>query len=80
VLNSGTCNWEEGFELRLISGDAMGAATVQALPPSRSGILVTIRVMFTAPAAVGSYRSAWKAYSPVGDPFGDEVYIEIVVK
>ena len=43
VDNSGSCNWSQGYELRLISGDAMGAEPIQALPPARSGTSTTIR-------------------------------------
>lgn len=80
VLNSGSCNWGAGYEIRLVGGDAMGAETSQALPPTRSGNAATIRIQFTAPPEPGTYRSAWKAYTPGGIPFGDEIYIEIVVK
>ncbi len=30
-----------------------------------------IRIIFTAPADPGTYRSAWQAYNPKGEPFGE---------
>jgi hypothetical protein len=80
VENSGTCNWEQGYELRMISGDAMGAESTQALPPARSGARITIRILFSAPTTPGTYRADWQAYNPAGEPFGEAFYLQIVVQ
>jgi hypothetical protein len=79
VQNSGTCNWNESYRLRLISGPDLGAPGEQALYPARSGTELTLRILFLAPAEAGSYRSAWQAYSPEGELFGDPIYIEFIV-
>jgi len=80
VKNTGTCNWNEKYTLRFISGDQMGAEPEQALYPALSGSQAVIRIMFTAPNEPGTYRSAWQAYNPAGQPFGDPFYIEIIVE
>ena len=80
VVNNGTCNWGEGYTLRLIAGPEMGINTEQPLYPARVGTVFNIRLEFTAPAEPGSYRSAWQAYTPAGEPFGDPIFIEIVVE
>ncbi len=80
VKNTGSCNWEVGYTLRLIAGDAFGAAVEQALIPARAGTNAVIRILFEAPLDPGSYRSAWQAYNPGGDPFGDPIYMEITVE
>jgi len=64
VENSGTCNWESGYTLRLIAGDELGAGTQQTLIPARSGTRTVIRILFQAPTEPGNYRSAWQAYNP----------------
>lgn len=79
VENNGSCNWNEGFGLRLIAGPEMGAPFEHALFPSRSGSQTEIRIVFTAPDEPGSYRSAWQASDAQGNPFGDSIFIEIVV-
>jgi hypothetical protein len=79
VENSGTCNWNQHYRMKLIAGSEMGAPAEQALYPARSGSQAVIRIVFTAPAAPGNYRSAWQAYNPAGDPFGDPFFIDIVV-
>ena len=80
VENNGNCNWQENYRLRLIAGPDLGAQTEQALYPARSGSSAVLRVVFKAPTEPGTYKSAWQAINPQGDPFGDPFYIEIVVK
>jgi hypothetical protein len=79
VENSGACNWDENYRIRLIAGPNLGAQTEQALYPARSGTQATLRIEFTAPAEAGVYRSAWQAYDPRGVAFGDLFFIEFVV-
>ena len=80
VENSGTCNWDEKYRLKLIAGPEMGAKPEQALYPARSGTQAVLRIIFTAPEEPGPYRSAWQAYGPGGQPFGDPFFIEIMVQ
>lgn len=80
VRNNGTCDWTEEFTLRIIAGDSLGSPDSQALYPARSGSAAVIRMLLTAPQNSGSYRTAWQAFNPDGKPFGDPIYIEIVVK
>jgi hypothetical protein len=80
VENTGSCNWDANYHLKLVSGDAMGVEEQQALYPARAGTRPVIRIQFTAPAKAGQYRSAWQAYNPKGEPFGDPFYIQIIVK
>jgi hypothetical protein len=79
VENSGTCNWDERYRLRLIAGSNLGSPSELALYPARSGTPAEIRIMFTAPEEAGPYRSAWQAYGPDSEPFGDQIFIDIVV-
>ncbi len=80
VENRGTCNWDEHYHLKLIAGQALGALEEQALYPARSGAPALIRIQFTAPQEPGSYRSAWQAYDPHGNAFGDPVFIDFIVQ
>jgi hypothetical protein len=80
VKNSGNCNWDEHYRLRLTAGPGMNAAQEQAMFPARSGTKVVLRIVFQAPADPGKYRSAWQAYNPEGHPFGDPIFIDIEVK
>jgi hypothetical protein len=79
VQNAGTCNWDERYRLKLVNGDALGAPAEQALYPARAGAQVTLRIVFTAPSETGETVSAWQAVAPDGTPFGDPIFISIVV-
>ncbi len=79
VQNSGTCNWDNHYRLRLVSGDSLGAATEQALYPARAGSEATIQVGFTAPSEPGEYISEWQAFDSKNIPFGDSFYMKITV-
>lgn len=81
VQNEGTCNWDSRYRLKLVGGfPPLGAEPEQALFPARAGSTATIQILFIAPVEPGVYRSAWQAYDPDGNPFGDTVYIEIIVQ
>lgn len=80
VENSGNCNWDQKYRLRLIEGPSLGAVSEQALYPARSGTTVEIRIVFIAPTEPGRYRSAWQAYNPLGEAFGQIFYLEIIVE
>jgi hypothetical protein len=79
IKNSGNCNWQEGYRIRLIAGPDMDAQQEQALYPARSGSNAVVRVVFKAPIDAGTYKSAWQAFNPHGEPFGDPFFIEIKV-
>jgi len=79
VENSGSCNWDHRYEIRLIAGPEMEATSPQSLYPALSDTEADIRVVYTAPDEPGSYRSAWQAFDPNGNPFGDTFFIDIIV-
>lgn len=80
VRNDGSCAWGRGYSLRLVDGIAMGAIDRQALPEAVPGDVVEITIQFTAPQQPGTYRSAWKAHDQIEQPFGVQIYVEIIVE
>jgi hypothetical protein len=79
VQNSGNCNWDLNYRLKLMAGPDLNAPTEQSLYPARSDSEAIIRIIFIAPQEPGTYRSAWEAYDPQGRAFGDPIFIEVVV-
>ncbi len=79
VENNGTCNWGAGYSLRLVAGSGLGAVSPAPLYPAVAGSETDIRLLFTAPQESSTYRSAWQAHDPAGNPFGDPIFIEIIV-
>ena len=79
VNNSGTCNWDSRYRLKLISGDVMAAPVEQTLYPAHAGAQAKLRILFTAPQDAGTYQSTWQAIAPDGTAFGAVVSIQITV-
>lgn len=80
VENNGSCDWGPGYRLKLVGGYPLGVFGEVALYPARAGTQATIEIMFLAPLDPGLYRTAWQAFDPNGTPFGDVVYMDIVVR
>jgi len=79
VKNIGTCNWDERYKLVLVQGPELGLPLEQALIPARAGKEALIRMLLIAPFSPGIYTSAWQAVNPLGEPFGDVIYIKFQV-
>jgi hypothetical protein len=79
VTNTGSCDWDARYRLRLLTGDSMNAAVEQALYPARAGTQATLRIVFTAPQDPGNHQGAWQAVAPDGQPFGEAVYVQVNV-
>jgi hypothetical protein len=80
VQNSGSCNWDNHYRLRLIAGDELGASLEQALFPARAGTQASLRIVFSAPLVPGEYLSEWQAFDAQGVPFGDSFFIKLIVQ
>ena len=80
VENNGTCNYDDRYRLKLIGGSELGAKPEQALYPARSGTRFQVHIRFITPLESGPVRSVWQAFDPQGNPFGDPIYLEVVVK
>jgi hypothetical protein len=80
VENSGTCNWDSNYHLRHTNGASLGAPEEIALYPARAGTQATLRILFTAPTTADFFVSEWQAIAPDGTPFGDPIYIKIIVQ
>lgn len=79
VANSGTCNWDSTYRLHFVSGSDFGISPQLSLYPARSGTEAVVQIEFLVPETSGQYRSAWQAFSPGGEPFGDQIYLQINV-
>ncbi len=79
VQNSGTCDWGPDYRLAHQGGSGIEGPSEIALYPARGGAQAVWQVSLQAPAQSGEYQSRWQAQAPDGTPFGDEVFIVIVV-
>jgi hypothetical protein len=79
VRNSGSCDWGPEYRYRWTGGTRLADRDEFALYPAAAGSEAEIVVAMIAPAAPGEYTSDWRAFSPLGVPFGDALYIDIIV-
>jgi len=79
LRNSGSCTWNTSFQLRYVSGDALGGATINLTAPVPPGATTDITVSFTAPTATGSHTSRWQLFDDAGTAFGTKPYVQITV-
>lgn len=80
VENTGSCNWDDRYRLKLVSGEALGAPAETALFPAQAGSQVVLEIDFTAPLEPNTYITAWQAYDPEGQPFGETIYMQVIVQ
>ncbi len=80
VENTGSCDWNQYYSLRLVQGDALNVETTQALVPAKSNTNAIIQLILTAPDLPGEYISVWQAFDPAGVPFGEQIYLQILVE
>ncbi len=80
VENSGTCDWGPAHRLIRQDQGALEGADEVALFPARAGAPAILQVELRAPDEPGTYRGRWRARTPEGTFFGDEVFILVVVE
>jgi hypothetical protein len=80
IRNAGTCNWDADYTIRNVEETPpMGSASILALYPVRSGSEHEITINFIAPTDSGQHVSKWQAHDPEGIPFGQVIFIQIIV-
>jgi ABC-type amino acid transport substrate-binding protein/heat shock protein HslJ len=83
VLNTGTCTWDDGYQLVFAYGSPAGASmggqptTVSGtVPPGGS---YAIEVQLVAPVSAGIYQGVWQMQNGRGSSFGERLRVGIQV-
>jgi hypothetical protein len=79
VRNSGTCDWEAGYELALVSGEQMGGPASVSLPAVAAGGETDVSVSLVAPSSYGTHKGTWRVKSSDGTMFGTNLTVVIAV-
>jgi ferredoxin len=79
IKNSGTCNWENGFQLVFASGEQMGGLPTVSVPTVAAGATADIAVDLIAPPEPGPHKGVWRIRSKDGTVFGTNMTVVIVV-
>jgi len=79
VRNSGTCDWDAGFQLIFVGGAQMGGPASVLLPAVAAGGQADISVNQTAPSAYGTHKGTWRIRTDDGTVFGTNLTVVIEV-
>jgi Tol biopolymer transport system component len=79
VRNSGTCDWDAGFQLVFVSGEQMGGPASVALPAVPAGGQTDVSVNLTAPSSYGTHKGTWRVRADDGTVFGTNLTVLIEV-
>jgi hypothetical protein len=80
VSNSGTCAWEAGFIFNVVSGEALGGASVTLNQSVEPGRQYEFSVPMVAPSGkTGELKGTWRLSDANGNFFGDGVYVLVNV-
>jgi hypothetical protein len=79
VENSGTCDWDAGFQLIFVGGDQMGGPASVTLPAVAAGAQMDISVNLTAPSSYGIHKGTWRIRADDGTMFGTNLTVVIEV-
>ena len=79
VRNSGSCTWGSGYQFVFVSGQAMSATSVFAVPATAPGTTADLLVPMVAPTTAGLHTGFWQLRSPVATFFGPRVFVTIRV-
>lgn len=79
VQNNGNTVWGAGYTLAFVNGTAMTSNTVAPLPTTAPWAQIDLSVTLQAPTVPGTYFGDWRLRDANGTPFGNVVYLRIVV-
>jgi hypothetical protein len=79
IRNSGTCDWNADYRIAFFEGNQMNASGEHALYPARAGQNGVVQIEMIAPDVPGEYMGRWQLREPGGRPFGQVLFIKIVV-
>ena len=81
IQNTGTCSWDEGYNLVFVSGDrSLDPTSAAVTDVVASGATVDLTVDLTAPSDEGTYTANYQMQSDAGEYFGVTVYVRIKVE
>jgi hypothetical protein len=79
VRNSGTCDWEAGFQLTFVSGDQMDGPASVSLPAVAAGSETDVSASLAAPSTYGTHKGTWRIRATDGTMLGTNLTVVIAV-
>lgn len=79
VKNTGTTTWSTAYRLVYLDGLQGSTFKVAFVHTVKPAMTLEIKVPFVAPTEPGTYYSYWRMYNANLEPFGQELFMKIVV-
>jgi len=80
IKNTGSCAWAAGFKFAFVSGEAMSGVTYTFPAAVAPDSVTNVSIEMVAPTdKTGTLKSVWRMATEGGQPFGNEVYVQIVI-
>jgi len=79
VRNSGTCDWEGGYELIFVGGAHMDGPPSVSIPAVAAGEEVDVSVNLVAPSSYGTHKGTWRIRDDSGTVFGTNLTVVISI-
>ncbi|MBN1810283.1 MAG: hypothetical protein JXA14_00450, partial [Anaerolineae bacterium] len=79
VRNSGTCDWEAGYELAFVSGEQMDGPASVPLPAVAAGGETDVSASLVASSSYGTHKGTWRIRATDGTTFGTSLTVVIAV-
>jgi polar amino acid transport system substrate-binding protein len=80
IRNTGSCVWDNKYSLRFVKGSQMDGKNTKVSGTVKAGATNDMYVDFVAPSKAGEFISFWQMYDANGKPFGQTIWVSIVVK
>ena len=80
IRNTGSCTWSTGYSVIFAYGEKMSGVAeplTTAVDPNEE---IEISVRFKAPSDVGQFTSVWRMANASNSPFGENFFVQIVVR
>ena len=80
IKNTGSCTWGTGYTLIYAFGERMSGIGEPMTGAVAPGEEVEVSVRFKAPSNTGEFSSTWRMANASSVPFGQNVFVLIVVR
>jgi hypothetical protein len=80
IRNTGSCTWGTGYTPIFAFGEKMSGVAEPLTGAVAPGEEVEISVRFKAPTTTGEFSSTWRMANASSVPFGENVFVLIVVR
>jgi ABC-type amino acid transport substrate-binding protein/heat shock protein HslJ len=83
IQNTGTCAWDVNYILVYVGGNtsasSMGGQPTAVNTKVNPGVMYDMYVNLVAPLQTGTYQGFWQMRNPLGQYFGDRIWVGIQV-